>query len=63
VSVDAPDLDDDRKPTGTTHHVARDEGLRDTSLEVLGNSSRSPARTACTPPQSSQISDGAAAGC
>ena len=32
MPVDAPDLDDDGKPTGTTHRVARDEGLRDTTL-------------------------------
>ena len=30
VEVDAPDLDEEGKPTGTTHHVARDEGLRET---------------------------------
>src|SRR3954468_1401275 len=27
VGIDAPDLDDEGKPTGTTHRVARDEGL------------------------------------
>ena len=36
VEVDAPDLDDEGKPTGTTHHVARDEGLRDTSPRGAG---------------------------
>ncbi len=62
VEVDAPDLDDERKPTGTTHHVARDEGLRETSLEVLGNL-KSVAREngVHTAGNSSQISDGAAA--
>ncbi len=35
VELDAPDLDEDGKPTGSTHHVARDEGLRDTTLETL----------------------------
>ena len=35
VAVDAPDLDEDGKPTGTTHRVARDEGLRETTLEKL----------------------------
>ena len=35
LPLDAPDLDEDGKPTGTTHHVARDEGLRDTTLEAL----------------------------
>ena len=33
--IDAPDLDDDGKPTGTTHRVDRDEGLRETTLEGL----------------------------
>src|SRR5687768_2518159 len=36
VGVDAPDLDDEGKPTGSTHRVERDEGLRETSLEKLG---------------------------
>ena len=27
VEVDAPDVDDERKPTGTTHRVSRDEGV------------------------------------
>src|SRR4029450_9056309 len=35
AEVDAPDLGDDGKPRGTTHHVARDEGMRETSLEKL----------------------------
>jgi acetyl-CoA C-acetyltransferase len=35
VPVDVPDLDDDGKPAGTTHHVDRDECLRDTSLDAL----------------------------
>jgi acetyl-CoA C-acetyltransferase len=35
VEIDAPDLGEDGKPTGTTHHVARDEGLRETTLEGL----------------------------
>jgi len=62
IPVDAPDLGDDGKPTGTTHHVARDEGLRDTSLEVLGSLKAvvgdDGIHTAGT---SSQISDGASA--
>jgi len=36
VELDAPDLDEDGKPTGSTHHVARDEGLRETTMEGLG---------------------------
>jgi acetyl-CoA C-acetyltransferase len=62
VEVDAPDLDDDRKPTGTTHRVARDEGLRDTSLEVLANLKPVGRENGVhTAGNSSQISDGAAA--
>ena len=62
VPVDAPDVDDDGKPTGTTHHVARDEGLRDTSLEALAGL-KPVARPdgVHTAGSSSQISDGAAA--
>ena len=60
--VDAPDLDDEGKPTGTTHRVARDEGLRETTLEALANlkpvARDDGVHTAGT---SSQISDGAAA--
>src|SRR2546423_2436949 len=32
VAIDAPDLGDDGKPTGSTHPVARDEGLREPSM-------------------------------
>jgi acetyl-CoA C-acetyltransferase len=62
VEVDAPDVDDEGKPTGTTHHVARDEGLRDTSLEALA-ALKPVARPdgVHTAGSSSQISDGAAA--
>ncbi|TML41374.1 MAG: steroid 3-ketoacyl-CoA thiolase [Actinobacteria bacterium] len=62
VPIDAPDLGEDGKPTGTTHRVARDEGLRETSLEKLGTlkpvAREDGVHTAGT---SSQISDGAAA--
>ncbi len=62
VPVDAPDLDGDGKPSGTTHHVARDEGLRETSLEALAAlkpvGREDGVHTAGT---SSQITDGAAA--
>jgi acetyl-CoA C-acetyltransferase len=62
VPVDAPDVDDEGKPTGTTHHVARDEGLRDTSIEALA-ALKPVARPdgVHTAGSSSQISDGAAA--
>ena len=62
VPIDAPDLDDEGKPTGTTHRVERDEGLRETSLEALGNL-KPVARPdgVHTAGNSSQISDGASA--
>ena len=62
VSVEAPDLDEDGKPTGTTHTVSRDEGLRETTLEKLA-SLKAVAREngVHTAGSSSQISDGAAA--
>jgi acetyl-CoA C-acetyltransferase len=62
VEVDAPDLGDDGKPSGTTHHVARDEGLRETSLEKLGTLKPVAREDGVhTAGSSSQISDGAAA--
>jgi acetyl-CoA C-acetyltransferase len=62
VGIDAPDLDDDGAPTGSTHRVERDEGLRETTLEALGNL-KPVARPdgVHTAGNSSQISDGAAA--
>lgn len=62
LAVDAPDLDADGKPTGTTHAVTRDEGLRDTTLEALAGL-KPVARPdgVHTAGSSSQISDGAAA--
>ena len=62
VEVDAPDLDEDRKPTGTTHRVSRDEGLRETTLEALANLKPVARENGVhTAGNSSQISDGAAA--
>jgi acetyl-CoA C-acetyltransferase len=62
VEVDAPDLGEDGKPTGTTHHVARDEGLRETSLEKLATLKPVARENGVhTAGSSSQISDGAAA--
>src|SRR2546421_2474156 len=62
VPVDATDMGDDGKPTGTTHRVTRDEGLRETSIEKLSTlkpvAREDGVHTAGT---SSQISDGAAA--
>lgn len=62
VELDAPDLDEDGKPGGTTHRVARDEGLRETTLEKL-QSLKPVAREdgVHTAGSSSQISDGAGA--
>jgi acetyl-CoA C-acetyltransferase len=62
LEIDAPDLGDDGKPTGTTHRVARDEGLRETTLEGLATLKPTGrpdgVHTAGT---SSQIADGAGA--
>jgi acetyl-CoA C-acetyltransferase len=62
LSVDAPDVGEDGKPTGSTHAVTRDEGLRETSLEALAKlkpvGRENGAHTAGS---SSQITDGAAA--
>ena len=62
VPIDAPDLDDEGKPAGTTHRVERDEGLRETSLEALA-ALKPVAREdgVHTAGASSQITDGAAA--
>ena len=60
--IDAPDVDADGKPTGTTHHVARDEGLRETSLEALAKLKPVARENGVhTAGSSSQITDGAAA--
>ncbi len=62
LPLDAPDLGEDGKPTDTTHHVARDEGLRETSLEKLaGLKPVARENGVHTAGSSSQISDGAAA--
>jgi acetyl-CoA C-acetyltransferase len=62
VGIDAPDVDDEGKPTGSTHRVERDEGLRETTLEGLAGL-KAVAREdgVHTAGSSSQISDGAAA--
>jgi acetyl-CoA C-acetyltransferase len=62
VPVDAPVLGEDDKPTGETTHVARDEGLRDTSLEALAKLKPVAREDGVhTAGSSSQISDGAGA--
>jgi acetyl-CoA C-acetyltransferase len=62
VAVEAPDADEEGNPTGTTHVVDRDEGLRETSLDKLAQL-KPVAREdgVYTAGNSSQISDGAAA--
>ena len=62
VPIEAPDLDDEGKPNGSTHTVARDEGLRETTLEGIAAlkpvAREDGVHTAAT---ASQISDGAGA--
>jgi acetyl-CoA C-acetyltransferase len=63
VAIDAPVLGEDGKPTGT-QLVARDEGLRDTTLEGLAQlkpTGRKDGSGVHTAGSSSQISDGASA--
>jgi len=62
VPIDAPDLDDEGKPTGTTHRVTRDEGLRETTREGISNLKPVAREDGVhTAGSSSQISDGAGA--
>jgi len=62
IPVEAPDVDDEGTPTGTTHIVERDEGLRETSLEKLATLKPVAREDGVhTAGSSSQISDGAAA--
>jgi acetyl-CoA C-acetyltransferase len=62
VTVDAPTLDEEGKPTGETHLVTRDGGLRETSLDKLGQLKPVAREDGVhTAGSSSQISDGAAA--
>ncbi len=62
ITIEAPDVDEEGKPTGSTHTVSRDEGLRETTLEKLA-SLKPVAREngVHTAGNSSQISDGSAA--
>jgi len=62
ITVEAPDVDEEGNPTGTTHTVARDEGLRETTLEKLATLKPVARENGVhTAGNSSQISDGAAA--
>jgi acetyl-CoA C-acetyltransferase len=61
VPVEAPVLGEDGKPTGDRKTVARDEGLRETSLEKLAALNPVEPGGVHTAGTSSQVSDGAAA--
>lgn len=62
IPIDAPDLDEEGKPTGTTHTVSKDEGLRDSTLEGLAKLKPVARENGVhTAGNSSQISDGASA--
>ena len=62
VAFDAPDLGEDGKPSGSTHTVSKDEGLRATSLEALAKLKPVARENGVhTAGSASQISDGAAA--
>ena len=61
VPVEAPILGEDGKPTGEKKTVARDEGLRETSLEKLAALNAVEPNGVHTAGTSSQVSDGASA--
>jgi acetyl-CoA C-acetyltransferase len=61
VAVAAPVLNEEGKPTGEMRTVGRDEGLRETSLEKLGQLKAVEQDGIHTAGTSSQVSDGAAA--
>jgi len=62
VPIEAPDVDEEGNPTGTTHTVTADEGLRDSSLEGLAKLKPVAREDGVhTAGSASQISDGAAA--
>jgi acetyl-CoA C-acetyltransferase len=62
IPIEAPDVDADGNPTGSTHTVSRDEGLRETTLEKLATLKPVARENGVhTAGNSSQISDGAAA--
>jgi len=59
--VEAPVIGEDGQPTGETQTVARDQGLRDTTIETLAKLRPVVEGARHTAGTSSQISDGAAA--
>ena len=60
-AVEAPEVDEESKPTGRTHTVTKDQGLRDTTLEGLSQLKPIKEDGIHTPGNSSQVSDGSAA--
>ena len=62
LPIDAPNVDHDGKPDGTTHRVERDGGLRETTLDALAGLKPVAREDGVhTAGSSSQISDGAGA--
>jgi acetyl-CoA C-acetyltransferase len=61
ISVEAPVLGEDGQPTGETRTVTRDQGLRDTTVEGLGQLNPVAEGGIHTAGNASQISDGSAA--
>jgi acetyl-CoA C-acetyltransferase len=62
IEIEAPDVDEEGKATGTTHTVSRDEGLRETTLDKLATLKPVARENGVhTAGNSSQISDGASA--
>ncbi|MEJ6538947.1 MAG: steroid 3-ketoacyl-CoA thiolase [Halioglobus sp.] len=59
--VEAPIMGEDGNPTGETRTVARDQGLRETTMEALAGLKPVMENTIHTAGNSSQISDGSAA--
>jgi acetyl-CoA C-acetyltransferase len=59
--IEAPVLDEQKRPTSERHFVSRDQGLRETTLEGLNQLKPVMAGGIHTAGTSSQISDGAAA--
>jgi acetyl-CoA C-acetyltransferase len=61
VPIDSPELAEDGAPTDKLHHVTRDEGLRQTSMEKLAALNAVEEGGIHTAGTSSQVSDGASA--
>jgi acetyl-CoA C-acetyltransferase len=60
VAIEAPELDEQGKPTGNQRVISRDEGPRATTLEGLAALNLVPGQEIHTAGSSSQVSDGAA---